>query len=49
MNSMHRNPKIYTDPNTFYPERFMDNLKTMQSAANGKLEGRDHFNFGWGR
>ncbi|KAI9487029.1 MAG: cytochrome P450 [Benjaminiella poitrasii] len=49
MESMHKNPERYDNPETFYPERFMDNIKTMQAAANGKLEDRDHFNFGWGR
>ncbi|KAI8365552.1 cytochrome P450 [Blakeslea trispora] len=49
MESMHFKPDIFEDPNTFNPKRFMNNLKTMQSAANGRLEDRDHFNFGWGR
>lgn len=49
MESMHRRPEIYTEPEKFIPERFMNNTKTMQSAANGKVEDRDHYNFGWGR
>jgi cytochrome P450 len=49
MDSIHKNVERYPDPLTFIPDRFMNNLKTMQSAANGKLEERDHFNFGWGR
>ncbi|KAI9274024.1 cytochrome P450 [Helicostylum pulchrum] len=49
MDSMHMRQDIYPNPKKFEPERFMNNLKTMQSAANGKLEERDHFNFGWGR
>lgn len=49
MNSIHKRADIYPDPETFIPERFMNNLKTMQSAANGRLEDRDHYNFGWGR
>lgn len=49
MLSMHRQAHIYPDPEVFKPERFMNNLKTMQSAANGKFEERDHFNFGFGR
>ncbi|CEP19556.1 hypothetical protein [Parasitella parasitica] len=50
MDSMHKNPKQYpVHPEAFMPERFMDNLKTMQSSANGKIEQRDNFNFGWGR
>ncbi|GAA5808621.1 hypothetical protein MFLAVUS_002013 [Mucor flavus] len=49
MDSIHKRTDIYSDPETFIPERFMNNLKTMQSAANGRLEDRDHYNFGWGR
>lgn len=49
MESMHMRQDTYPNPEKFEPERFMNNLKTMQSAANGKLEERDHFNFGWGR
>lgn len=49
MESLHTNPACYADPDTFVPDRFMNNQKTMQSAANGKLEERDHYNFGWGR
>lgn len=49
MDSMHKNPEIFSEPERFYPERYLTNLKTMQAAANGKLEERDHYNFGWGR
>lgn len=49
MESMHMRQDTYPNPEKFEPERFMNNLKTMQSAANGKLEEHDHFNFGWGR
>ncbi|KAG2229318.1 cytochrome P450 [Thamnidium elegans] len=49
MDSMHKQSKLYPEPEKFMPERFINNLKTMQASANGKLEDRDHFNFGWGR
>jgi cytochrome P450 len=49
MLSMHKQPELYPEPHSFKPERFMSNLKTMQSAANGRYEERDHFNFGFGR
>lgn len=49
MDSLHKNPEFYPDPLSFYPDRYMNNLKTMQSAANGRFENRDQFNFGFGR
>ncbi|KAI9357779.1 cytochrome P450 [Pilaira anomala] len=49
MDSVHMNPDVYSDPHTFYPERFIDNIQLMDNAVKGKLENRDHFGFGWGR
>ncbi|CAO3635109.1 unnamed protein product [Mucor fragilis] len=47
--SMHMNPDYYSDPTAFQPERLLNNSKTMMAAANGKLNDRGHFAFGWGR
>lgn len=50
MTNIQRNPEFYPDmPESFFPERYMNNLKSMQAAVNGKFEERDHFAFGWGR
>ncbi|KAI8075986.1 cytochrome P450 [Halteromyces radiatus] len=49
MFGMHMNSDIYSDPEIFKPERFLNNIRTMSSAANGNVNQRDHFNFGWGR
>lgn len=47
---MHRDPRIFPDePELFKPERYMNDLKTMQASANGKPEERDTYSFGWGR
>ncbi|KAI7867266.1 cytochrome P450 [Spinellus fusiger] len=49
MYSMHRNPDIYSDPEKFIPERFINNKSTFYASANGKPTERDQYNFGWGR
>ncbi|KAG2205811.1 hypothetical protein INT47_003994 [Mucor saturninus] len=50
MMSMHKNSEFYPDrPDEFVPERFMNALETSSAASKGKVENRDHFNFGWGR
>ncbi|EPB82552.1 hypothetical protein HMPREF1544_10714 [Mucor circinelloides 1006PhL] len=49
MGSMHTNAERYENPHEFIPERFLDNIKTMQASANGGIEQRDTYSFGWGR
>jgi cytochrome P450 len=49
MKGMHMNPDVYDDPETFKPERFMDRTRTMYASANGNVDKRDHYNFGFGR
>lgn len=49
MDSMHKKANNFSCPESYCPERFINNLKTMHAAANGKLEERDHYAFGWGR
>ncbi|KAI7896201.1 cytochrome P450 [Mucor mucedo] len=50
MISMHQNSEFYTDrPNEYVPERFLEKLETSSASSKGKVEDRDHFNFGWGR
>lgn len=49
MHGIHFNPNVYSEPENFMPERFMQNTSTMSALSNGKLEHRDQYNFGWGR
>jgi cytochrome P450 len=49
MDYMHRSSKNFKDPLDFVPGRFMHDTRPMASSANGKIEDRDQYNFGWGR
>ncbi|KAI8986528.1 cytochrome P450 [Pilobolus umbonatus] len=46
---LHMDNEKYFDPEKFIPERFINSSRSMMAASNGKLEDRDHYNFGWGR
>ncbi|KAI7891882.1 cytochrome P450 [Mucor mucedo] len=48
MHGMHLG-SYFENANTFFPERYMGNSKTMDALKKGKIEERDQFNFGWGR
>ncbi|KAI8065891.1 cytochrome P450 [Gongronella butleri] len=49
MYQMHRRSPLHDKPDFFIPDRFLDTAKTMHASANGDVERRDHYNFGWGR
>lgn len=49
MDKIHMNENVYPNAKEFMPERFMDNTKLMFASANGKINERDHYSFGWGR
>ncbi|KAI8985516.1 cytochrome P450 [Pilobolus umbonatus] len=49
MEAMHFNSNNYDDPERFMPERFLGIEKSMLACAQGNIEERDHYNFGWGR
>jgi cytochrome P450 len=49
MDYMQRMSGHFDDQESFKPERYLPDPKTMTAASNGKLSERDQFVFGWGR
>ena len=49
MYQMHRRSPLHDKPDFFVPDRYLDTSKTMHVSANGDVDRRDHYNFGWGR
>lgn len=49
MDAIHKNPDVYDDPETFNPDRFVNKTNSIYSSANGNINDRDQYNFGWGR
>lgn len=47
--SMNCSENLYKEPETFMPERYLDNTKTLHAASKGNVNNRDQFTFGWGR
>ncbi|KAI9264097.1 cytochrome P450 [Phascolomyces articulosus] len=50
MRALHRDPALFLDPDTFIPDRYVnERSKPMYTSANMGPEMRDHYNFGFGR
>ncbi|CEP10775.1 hypothetical protein [Parasitella parasitica] len=47
IHTLHNDEYTFTEPEKFIPERFLHDASTMHARANGKLEDRDHYAFGW--
>ncbi|KAI8994723.1 cytochrome P450 [Pilobolus umbonatus] len=49
MDTMNMTHNVFNNPEEFNPDRYKGNVKSMMASANGKIEERDHYSFGWGR
>ncbi|KAI8982678.1 cytochrome P450 [Pilobolus umbonatus] len=49
MDTINKNPDVYSNPEDFVADRFINHGKSMMASANGKIEERDQYGFGWGR
>ncbi|KAI8982595.1 cytochrome P450 [Pilobolus umbonatus] len=49
MDTMNMSRNVFDNPEEFNPDRYKGNVKSMMASANGKIEERDHYSFGWGR
>ncbi|KAI8982601.1 cytochrome P450 [Pilobolus umbonatus] len=49
MDAMNMSRNVFDNPEEFNPDRYKGNVKSMMASANGKIEERDHYSFGWGR
>ncbi|KAI9277411.1 cytochrome P450 [Sporodiniella umbellata] len=46
---LHWNTKIYENPDKFFPERFLDDSRSVFASSSGNIDSRRNFSFGWGR
>ncbi|CAO3615735.1 unnamed protein product [Cunninghamella blakesleeana] len=49
VNTMNKTSPSYDHHNTFIADRYIDDQKSMSASANGNIQSRDHYNFGFGR
>lgn len=49
IHALNTDPKSYFEPEKFNPERFVNDTRTFYASANGSVQNRDIYVFGWGR
>ncbi|KAG1642294.1 hypothetical protein G6F44_004971 [Rhizopus delemar] len=42
-------PRLFSEPEKFKPERYLDDPKSLYASSNGSIQNRELFTFGWGR